>query len=104
MSVIVPELDRPDILFLAHRVPYPPDKGDRIRTFHVLRFLGRFARIHLACLTDEPVSEAQTTALRELCARVAIFPLGAGRWLRAALSLARGGTATAGAFESPAMA
>ena len=32
---------RPDILYLAHRLPYPPDKGDRIRTFHLLRHLSR---------------------------------------------------------------
>ena len=30
---------RPKILFLAHRVPYPPNRGDRIRSFHLLRFL-----------------------------------------------------------------
>ncbi len=45
---------RPEILFLAHRFPYPPDKGDRIRTFHILQWLSRQARIHLGCLADEP--------------------------------------------------
>jgi hypothetical protein len=43
----------PNVLFLAHRVPYPPNKGDRIRSFHLLRFLSRRARVHLACLADE---------------------------------------------------
>ena len=27
------------LLYLTHRVPFPPDKGDRIRTYHTLRFL-----------------------------------------------------------------
>ena len=28
-----------DILFLAHRAPSAPDRGDRIRSFHVLKYL-----------------------------------------------------------------
>ena len=38
---------KPEILFLAHRIPYPPDRGDKIRSWHVLRHLGRFATVHL---------------------------------------------------------
>jgi hypothetical protein len=34
------------ILYVTHRVPYPPDRGDRIRTWNVLKFLaGRAALI-----------------------------------------------------------
>ena len=40
---------RPNVLFLAHRVPYPPDKGDRIRTFQVLRKNGRARLIGPNC-------------------------------------------------------
>ncbi|MEO9945225.1 MAG: TIGR03087 family PEP-CTERM/XrtA system glycosyltransferase [Paraglaciecola sp.] len=29
-----------NILFLSHRVPFPPNKGEKIRTFHQLKFLG----------------------------------------------------------------
>ena len=28
-----------DLLFLSHRIPYPPDKGDKIRAWHFLRHL-----------------------------------------------------------------
>jgi len=34
---------RPKELYLAHRVPYPPDKGDRIRNYHVLAWLSKLA-------------------------------------------------------------
>ena len=30
-----------DILFLAHRVPYPPDRGDKIRSFYLLKALAK---------------------------------------------------------------
>lgn len=91
---------QPAILFVAHRVPYPPDKGDRIRTYNILKFLARRARVHLACLADEPVSLEQRANLESLCERVAIIRVGASRWLGALASLARGGTVTEGAFAS----
>ncbi len=47
---------RPNILFLTHRVPHPPNRGDRIRSWNMLRFLSERANVYLACLTDEPVS------------------------------------------------
>lgn len=90
------------LLYLVHRVPYPPDKGDRIRALQVVKYLGRRAALHLACLADEPVDPAALEVLRRYCARVAVVPLGPrSRWLRAALSVARGHTVTEGAFRSP---
>ncbi|WP_448665112.1 TIGR03087 family PEP-CTERM/XrtA system glycosyltransferase [Sphingomonas sp. CJ20] len=43
-----------DILFLAHRVPYPPDRGDKIRGFHILRHLAAKKRVHLIAFADDP--------------------------------------------------
>ena len=42
-----------DILFLAHRVPYPPDRGDKIRGFHILKFLAQRKRVHLVAFADD---------------------------------------------------
>lgn len=42
--------ERPTILYLVHRVPYPPDKGDRIRNYHVLRYLAGWARVYLSLI------------------------------------------------------
>ncbi len=100
----MPPPSRPNLLYVVHRTPYPPDKGDRIRTFHLLRHLSRRAAVHLACLADEPVPEGATAALQRYCERVAVVPLGRSRWLRAALALLRGRTITEGAFESAALA
>jgi sugar transferase (PEP-CTERM/EpsH1 system associated) len=95
-------LPRPRILSLVHRTPYPPDKGDRIRAYHLLRFLARHASVHLATLADEPVDAATHAALQECCERVEVIPVGRRtRWLWALASLARGRTVTEGAFSSP---
>lgn len=44
-----------EILFLAHRVPFPPNRGDKIRSAHLLKKLASLAPIHVGCFaeTDE---------------------------------------------------
>ena len=92
------------VLFLAHRVPYPPNRGDRIRSFHWLEYLSRRAEVHLAFLAEQEPPEESIDALEAMCARVAAVRLGkAARWLRGARSLAAGRTATEGLFHSPAL-
>jgi sugar transferase (PEP-CTERM/EpsH1 system associated) len=53
-----------DILFLAHRVPYPPDRGDKIRSWNVLKHLARLARVHVACFADDEADAAHLPAMR----------------------------------------
>lgn len=67
---------RPRVLYLTHRVPFPPDKGDRIRNYHVLRQLAKRARVWLVALADEPVPDATHTELSKLCERVEYVPVG----------------------------
>jgi len=94
--------DRPRVVYITHRVPYPPDKGDRIRNYHVLRELSRHARVWLAALADEPVADDQRTRLNELCERVAFVPVGR-RWVRGGLSLLSGRSISEGLFRAPAL-
>jgi sugar transferase (PEP-CTERM/EpsH1 system associated) len=53
-----------DILFLAHRIPYPPDRGDKIRSWNILKHLASLARVHLACFADDEKDAAHLAALR----------------------------------------
>ena len=93
---------RPRVLYITHRVPHPPDKGDRIRNYHVLRELAKDARVTLVSLADEPVTEATTAELHRLCETVEIIPaLGKRRWLRAGRSLLTGGSLSEGLFAEP---
>lgn len=59
-----------DLLFLAHRVPFPPDKGDKIRSFHILKHLSSHFRIHLGCFDDASPDPAAASVLQALCADV----------------------------------
>ncbi len=57
-----------DLLFLAHRIPYPPNKGDKIRSWHMLRHLAQRHRIHLGCFIDDPADRQHEPVLRDICA------------------------------------
>jgi sugar transferase (PEP-CTERM/EpsH1 system associated) len=53
-----------EILFLAHRIPYPPDRGDKIRSWNILKHLGTLGTVHLACFADDEADAAHLGALR----------------------------------------
>lgn len=55
------------LLFLAHRIPYPPTKGDKVRSFNVLKYLAARYRVHLGAFIDDEADFEHTHALRELC-------------------------------------
>jgi polysaccharide biosynthesis protein PslH len=76
-----------DVLFLSHCVPNPPDKGEKIRAYHMMKHLAGRCRLHLACLarSDEELEAARE--LKGICATVyseRIRPLGklAGTMIR----------------------
>jgi sugar transferase (PEP-CTERM/EpsH1 system associated) len=57
-----------DLLFLSHRIPYPPDKGDKIRAWHMFRQLARTHRMHVGCFADDPADHVHIATLRAQCA------------------------------------
>jgi polysaccharide biosynthesis protein PslH len=61
------------ILYLCHRVPFPPDKGEKIRAYHEIRALARRHKVHLLTLADGPVPDL--APLEAICERVEVFPL-----------------------------
>ena len=63
------------ILYLAHRIPYPPNKGDKIRTFNEIKCLSQKHDIHLLTLADDPKDLEYQTDLKKYCSRVSVFGL-----------------------------
>lgn len=58
---------KPALLFLCHRIPYPPNKGDKIRSFHLLQYLARHYRVFLAAFIDDQDDWQYTEKVMELC-------------------------------------
>ena len=55
------------ILYIAHRIPYPPNKGDKIRSFNEIKYLFQNHEIHLACLADDPRDLKYENDLKTFC-------------------------------------
>lgn len=96
---------KPRVLMLTQRVPYPPDRGDRIRAWQVLQYASRFADVSLGAISDEAVLPSTREKLAATCEQVALVPLrGITRKLRGAWSLACGRSVSQGMFASPELA
>ncbi|WP_119292432.1 TIGR03087 family PEP-CTERM/XrtA system glycosyltransferase [Azohydromonas sediminis] len=57
-----------NLLYLVHRLPYPPNKGDKVRSYHLLRHLAARHRVFLGSFVDDPDDEAHADTLRQWCA------------------------------------
>src|SRR3569623_552086 len=55
------------LLFLAHRIPYPPNKGDKIRSYHLLTHLAQRYRVHLGTFIDDPDDWQHVDKVKQLC-------------------------------------
>ena len=90
-----------DILFLAHRVPFPPDRGDRIRSFHVLKHLAARATVHLVAFADPGESYEVAPAVRALLGECVVVPRTKSRPRALVEALATGRPASLTAFDDP---
>jgi len=65
-----------ELLFLSHRIPYPPNKGDKIRSYHLLKHLARNFKIHLGTFIDDPEDWQHAQSLKEFVAgEMLLLPL-----------------------------
>lgn len=60
------------ILFLAHRLPYPPDRGDRIRSWHVLQALAKLGSVHVAAPLESDGERAYIATVESVAASVTV--------------------------------
>ena len=93
-----------NILYLAHRIPYPPDKGDKLRAFRQLEHLAGQHQVWCACFADTPGDIQYTAQLKAFCREVAVVRLNRARAMpRGLLGLARGRTLTESFYDHSAM-
>lgn len=64
-----------NILYLVHRLPYPPNKGDKVRSYNLLKHLASQHRVFLGTFIDDPEDEPYIATLRKLCADVFVAKL-----------------------------
>ena len=69
------EAHKQDLLLLIHRIPYPPNKGDKIRSWHLLKHLAARYRVHLATFVDDADDWQHVPTVQALCASSHFAPL-----------------------------
>ncbi len=92
-----------DILFLCHRIPYPPNRGDKIRAFNILKYLSKKRRVHLVTFADECGDMAHKAALARYTASQAVVWRGKSNEAAALEALVRHKPVSLTAFENRAL-
>lgn len=69
-----------EILFLTHRVPWPPNRGDKIRSHNILRKLMHYGPVHLACFADDQAERDCVSQIRDDLASLKIVQRRKPRW------------------------
>ena len=70
-------MSKPPLLFLSHRIPYPPNKGDKIRSWHLLDFLSKHYTVFLGTFVDDVDDWQYTATLEGVCSQCHFVPLNA---------------------------
>jgi len=92
------------ILFLCHRMPYPPKRGGKIRPFNMIRHLARSHDVTVATLARTAQERADGEELRRHCDDLHVgYVTGLGAWTRFGLFGLTGRPATFGYFYSPVL-
>jgi len=93
-----------EILFLAHRVPWPPDRGDKIRSHHILNYLAQMAPVHVGAFADNGHDMGFGAAMGARLASSHVEIRNKPTWLAGLEALAKGGPVSVASFASQSMA
>lgn len=92
------------IFFVCQRVPFPPDRGDKILTFNEIRHLSAAHEVHVFCLGDGVCDLGNLPGLQEYAATITAVPLNVPKSrLRALAALPTETPLTVAAFNEPAL-
>lgn len=72
--------NKPSLFVIVSRVPFPLDKGDKLRAYHQLKALSSRYNIHLTCLSDKKITQQQQKVLSEFTTSVTVHVL--SKWMQ----------------------
>lgn len=62
-----------NILFISHKVPYPPNKGEKIRAFNIIKYLSQRHKIFLYSLCDNKDDLKYKAQLKNYCSSINLY-------------------------------
>ncbi|MBK5264260.1 MAG: TIGR03087 family PEP-CTERM/XrtA system glycosyltransferase [Alphaproteobacteria bacterium] len=92
-----------EILFIAHRIPYPPDRGDKIRSWNIVRKLAEIAPVHIAAFADDARDMGFAPALSKVAASHRIILRDMSRPIAGLRGVWRGEPLSVALFDHPAL-
>lgn len=93
-----------NILYLAHRLPFPPNKGDKMRAFRHIEHLSRKHDVSCACFVDTDEDMRHVASLREVCKEVVVVRLKkTSALIRGGIGLLCGSTVTQSYYSHAGM-
>jgi sugar transferase (PEP-CTERM/EpsH1 system associated) len=90
-----------EILFLCHRVPFPPDRGDKIRSHNLLKKLCAMAPVHVGCFADDGRDMSFATELAAITESREIVARSSSRAVAGLIGLARRQPLLIALYEHP---
>lgn len=90
-----------DILFLCHRIPFPPDRGDKIRSYHLLKRLAAIAPVHVGCFADDDRDMGFTGEMAHLTASQCVLMRDSSKLVAGLTGLARRRSLLVSLFDHP---
>ena len=67
--------NKPKLVVVLSRFPYPLEKGDKLRAYHQIKYLSNEFSIHLICTTDQVIRDEHKSKLQKYCNEITIFKL-----------------------------
>ncbi len=55
-----------EILYIGHRIPFPPNRGDKMRAHHIVKRLAQLAPLHIATFADDDEDLAEEVELASM--------------------------------------
>ena len=92
-----------EVLFLCHRIPYPPDRGDKIRSYHMLQRIAEVAPVHVGCFADDDRDMGFAADMAALTASQCVLPRDRSRVAAGLRGLARRQPLLVSLFDHPAL-
>ena len=90
-----------EILFLCHRIPFPPDRGDKIRSYHILRRLAEIGPVHVGCFADDDRDLSFAPAMADMTASQCVLKRDRSRVMAGLAGLAKRQSMLVSLFDDP---
>ncbi len=92
-----------EILFLCHRIPFPPDRGDKIRSYNILKRLAQIAPVHVGCFGDDARDMSFAPELADIAQSHCLLPRNRSKLVAGVSGLVKRQPMLVSMFEHPAL-